>query len=942
MKKDFDTVFNARISCAYDEFLWMRYMNSKISEKSVFLIDGSSFLYRAYYGLKPLHTSKGKTVQAVYGFCRMIKKLIDTYAIKHLVLVWDSKGQTDRQKIYEQYKATRQSAPTDLFEQKEYIQKFADLVQIEQLSLIGAEADDLMYSLAHKMDLQGYQSIIVSSDKDMRQAISDQILILDPFKDVFMDKQACYERYGFDVSKLPFYFAILGDSSDNIPGVKGIGEKGATELVNQFNSLQDLYDNLDKVSKERTRILLEQSRENAFLSEQLFLLKTYDVATNIEDIAFDIKNWACALPLFQELEFKSLVADIEKHYDVEASKWIEVSVPLEEKYTFILVDTEQKLVDLCEKLKQHKAFAIDTETTGLNPMQTHLVGISICYQEGIAFYIPFGHQLEQQQSLFGEALTTASQLSKDFVFTCLMPICQDVTTKKYLHNAKFDQLVLLQAGMELKGVAFDTMIAASLVVKEWEKKGLKDLSKQIFEEDMISYADVIKKHQVVDFSYIPLQDATSYAAADAHQTFKLVAFFEKELIDKNLDKLFYEIEMPVHDVLVNMQYEGIFCDSDLLSAIGFKISADLSEIEQEIYTIVGHNINLNSPKQVRELLFDELKLMPQGKSDKGAMSTDAQVLSKLSQEHVVPGMILKYRELYKLKSTYIDALPTYINPQTGRIHTSWNQTLVATGRLSSSEPNLQNIPRDGHEQDTDVRSAFKPQNGWTFIAADYSQIELRILAQFSGDRYLIDAFLHHKDIHAQTAAKLFDVDEHLVTSEQRSIGKRINFSVLYGLTPYGLSRDMQISYAEAKKYIDRYFERYSDVQQWMDAVVASVQKHGYTETFFGRKRYVPGIYEKNKTLFELARRIAINTPAQGTAAEITKLGMIAFQKALIAHGLQGKILLQIHDELLVSCPDSEVEKTEKLLKNCLESVVTFKIPLIVSTKIGKSWRDVTK
>lgn len=920
-------------------------MNNKISEKSVFLIDGSSFLYRAYYGLKPLHTSKGKTVQAVYGFCRMIKKLIDMYSVKHLVIVWDSKGQTDRQKMYEHYKATRQSAPSDLFEQKEYIQKFADLVSIEQLSLLGAEADDLMYSLAKKLNNQDYDAVIVSSDKDMRQAIDDRIFILDPFKDSFMDIQACNERYGFDVKKLPFYFAILGDASDNIPGVKGIGEKGATELVKNFESLSDLYENLEKVPKERTRMLLQQSKENAFLSHQLFLLKIYEIKTDLNDIAFDVKNWAGALSLFQELEFKTLVADIEKKYDTSLQKqWVEASIPLEEKYAFVLVDTEQKLIDVCQKLREHKAFAIDTETTGLDPMQAKLVGISICYQEGIAFYIPFGHLLEQQQSLFAGPSCQPGQLQKDLVFSYLRPIFEDHSVKKYLHNAKFDQLVLLQAGICLKGVYFDTMIAASLVVKEWEKKGLKDLSKQIFEEDMISYADMIKKHQALDFSGIPLIDATVYAAADAHQTFKLVSFFEKEMKEKNLEKLFYEIEMPVHEVLVNMQHEGVFCDANILSTLGFKISADLEKIEKEIFAVVGRNVNLNSPKQVRELLFDELKLTPQGKSDKGdTFSTDAQVLTKLASEHVVPGMILKYRELYKLKSTYIDALPTYINPKTGKIHSSWNQTLVATGRLSSSEPNLQNIPRDGHEYDIDIRSAFKAQDGWSFIAADYSQIELRILAEFSQDKYLIEAFLHNKDIHAQTAAKLFDIQEDAVTSEQRSIGKRINFSVLYGLTPYGLSRDMQISYSEAKKYIDRYFEQYKDVQQWMDAVVELVQQHGYTQTLFHRRRYVPGIYEKNKNLFELARRIAINTPAQGTASEITKLGMIAFQKKLHNfEGLEAKILLQIHDELLISCPDHEVEKVRELLKGCLESVVTFKIPLIVSTKIGKSWREVTK
>lgn len=919
-------------------------MNSKISDKAVFLVDGSSFLYRAYYGLKPLHTSKGLTVQAVYGFCRMIKKLIDTYNVKHLVIVWDSKGKTDRQAMYPEYKATRQAAPSDLFTQKEFITRFAELINIEQLSLTGAEADDLMYSLAKKVNRQDYQAVIVSSDKDMRQAISEQIFILDPFKDVFMDEESCEKRYGFHVAKLPFYFAILGDSSDNIPGIKGIGEKGATGLVKNFSNLQDLYDNLDKVPKERTRMLLLANKENAFLSEGLFLLKTYAISTDMQDIAFDPKNWANALPLFQELEFKSLVADIQKKYDivVEAPESV-AAIPLEQKYRFELVDTEQKLIDLCKQLQKHKAFAVDTETTGLDPMQAELIGISVSYEEGSAFYIPFGHKCEMQQSLLKADSSTLIQLSKDVVFKHLKSIFQDATIKKYLHNAKFDGLVFMQAGIRLSGIFFDTLIAANLLLKEWEKKGLKELSKQLFDEDMISYQDIVKKHKAVDFSYVPLKDAMIYAAADAHQTLKLFHTFEKQLRDRHLDRLFYEIEMPTCAVLTDMQREGIYCDSQVLAELGCKISADLERIEQNIYGLIGREINLNSPKQIKELLFDELKLTPQGKTDSGkTFSTDSQALLLLSAEHEVPGMILKYRELYKLKSTYVEALPTYINKLTGRIHTSWNQTLVATGRLSSADPNLQNIPKDGHGYDIDVRSAFKSKQGWTFISADYSQIELRILAEFSSDISLVNAFLHDKDIHAQTAAKLFDVDEKKVTSEQRDIGKRINFSVLYGLTPYGLSRDMQISYAQAKQYIDRYFEQYKDVQEWMNEVVASTQRNGYTQTFFGRRRYVPGIYEKNKTLFELARRIAINTPAQGTAAEITKLGMLAFQRALHDQCLEGKIILQIHDELLISCPDNEVEKTRELLKHCLESVVNFKIPLIVSTKIGKNWREVTK
>jgi DNA polymerase-1 len=507
--------------------------------------------------------------------------------------------------------------------------------------------------------------------------------------------------------------------------------------------------------------------------------------------------------------------------------------------------------------------------------------------------------------------------------------------------------VLLQAGFNVLGIEFDTMIAASLVTKEWEKNGLKELSKQFFDETMLAYKDTIKEHKAQDFSDIPVAAAVHYAAADAHQTLKLVSVFKKELQEQEMEQLFYDIELPVNDVLVAMQQEGIICDKEVLLHLSKQVDHDLKMIEQKIYQAAGKNINLNSPKQVRELLFDTLKLPPQKKSGKGEVySTDAQVLVVLAKDHEIPQMMLAYRELFKLKSTYIDALPNYINPATHRIHTSWNQTIVATGRVSSSNPNLQNIPKDGleygKEYDVDVRSAFKAKRGWSFISADYSQIELRVLAQLSKDKNLVDAFLTGKDIHVQTAAKMFDVKESDVSSQQRSIGKRLNFSILYGLTAYGLSRDMTISYADAKKYIELYFEQYPGVLKWMDDVVEFVKKTGYTKTLYGRRRYLPGIYEKNKNLFELARRIAINTPAQGTAAEVTKIGMIKFHKILQDQKLDGKILLQIHDELLVTCPDDQVEQTMKLLEKALVQAVDWDIKLEVSIRSGKNWRSVSK
>jgi len=913
-------------------------MQDKISKKSVFIVDGSSFLYRAYYGLRPLHTSKGMAIHAVYGFCRMLKKLIDQFEIEHILVVWDSKGKTQRHEIFPAYKATRQEAPSDIFQQKELIQEITEILKIAQLSQVGQEADDLMYSFAKKCNDSGYDAVIVSSDKDMRQAINQHIIIYDPFFDKIIDEASAQERYGFEIEKIPFYFSLLGDSSDNIPGVKGVGEKTATELVQKFASLDDMYQNLDKIEKERTRKLLQDSQENAYISYQLFLLKNVDVDTTVSQVGFDEKQWALGLPFFEKLEFKSLVKDIIKKH-TSFSVVPEAETPkhnqLHEKYEFICITDQDLLLKLCKQLEAVSGFALDTETDDLDPMRATLIGISISYIKGQAFYIPLGHS------------NAENQLTKEFVMECLGPILQNKKIAKYMHNAKYDIIILNRAQLPVAGIVFDTLIAASLLTKEWEKKGLKDLSEQIFDEKMTGYKELVSMYKVDNFKDLPLDGATLYAAADAHQTLQLYEVFKVELEKQGLQDLFYGIELPVNDVLIAMQQEGIYCNADILLHLGKQVEQDLKIIEQKIYAFAGEEINLNSPKQIRELLFEKLKLQPQKKSGKTQLhSTDAEVLAFLAKEHEVPMLLLAYRELYKLKSTYIDALPLCINPVTGKIHTSWNQAGVATGRLSSSNPNLQNIPTDGLEfgkkYDVNIRKSFESEPGWSFISADYSQIELRILAQFSKDKNLVDAFLSDMDIHIQTASQIFDVPLENVSAAQRNIGKRLNFSILYGLTPYGLSKDLDIPFSDAKKYIEKYFEQYPKVLSWMDLVVDEVKKSGYTKTLYGRRRYLPGIYEKNKNLYELARRIAINTPVQGTAAEITKMGMIQFYKEIIDHKLQAKILLQIHDELLVTCPDTEVETVKKLLKKSLESVVEFEIPLRVTLRSGKDWEEVTK
>ncbi|MEX0939774.1 MAG: DNA polymerase I [Candidatus Babeliales bacterium] len=906
-------------------------MEKITSKKTVFLIDGSSFLYRAYYSLRPLHTKQGEPVQAVYSFIRMIKKMIDAFKPSYLTLVWDSKGKTIRHEVYPEYKATRQEPPSDLFKQKEHIQEFADLIGITQIAQSGEEADDLMYSIAKDLEKNGMNAVFVTSDKDMGQALSDSITIFDPFKDQFIDAEVFEKNMGFSVKKLPFYFALLGDASDNIPGVKGIGKKGATDIVQQFDSLEDLYENLDKVKKERTRKALEEQKKEAFLSRQLFLLHYCPLNIDLKDLTFDRNQWMNALPLFEALEFKSLVKDIQGKLPLEKRQKLSEL----KGYTFKTIITEADLAELCQQIQQEKIVAIDTELNGLDPLQDKLVGLCICVKKGTAYYIPFGHEMAEKQ------------LSRDQVLNAFKPLLIDPTIKKIMHHAKFDMLALIHYGIEVKGLIFDTLIAAHLITEDWQRIGLKSLSEYYLNEPMFTFADVVTNNGYKKFGDLPIDLATEYAASDAHQTLQLEPILRAELIKQNMYTLFETIEFPLIQVLFEMEKQGIYLDTDILQKIDKQVTYDLSEIKNHITELIGpefKNINLNSPKQLGQLLFEQLKLPPQKKTmGRTSYSTDVEVLEALSELHPVPALIVKYRELFKLKSTYIDALPTYINPETGRIHTTFSQTAVATGRLASSNPNLQNIPTDSaHYKGLHLRSAFKPKEGNVFLSADYSQIELRVLAFLSQDEALVNAFLKGEDIHTRTAAKLFDTSIDNVISAQRQIGKRINFSILYGLTPYGLSKDLKIPFKDAKIYIEKYFAQYPQVSTWMDSIIAETKEHGYVTTYFGRRRYIPGIYEENKVLFDLARRIAINTKAQGTAAELMKLGMINLNKALKKENLNAKILLQIHDELLISVPQNELSQTEKVVKQILENVVNWNVPLVVSTRFGNDWQEITK
>ncbi|MDR3647247.1 MAG: DNA polymerase I [Candidatus Babeliales bacterium] len=934
--------------------------------KTIFLVDGSTFLYRAYYGMKPLHTSKGVPIQAVYNFCRMIKKLINNFDPHLFAIVWDSKGPTKRKEIYPEYKAGRQAPPTDLFEQKDTILKFGELIGLPMIAVPGVEADDIIFSLTQDFK-KDYEVVVIASDKDLYQILDDNVYVFDPFKDLLVDENEYSQILGFSVDKLPFYFALLGDASDNIPGVKGVGKTTALELVQNFDSIEDLYKNIEKLKKDRTKQLLKANEANAFLSYQLFCAIYHPNNIDAKSLKFDPNNWKNAKPLFVEYELKSLITDMQENNEKQPEAPTEFFAKTK-GYKFKCVTTKTDLDDLVKHLKEKKVFAVDTELDGLDTSTSKLIGMSFCAQAGLAFYVPFGHknvanktieqkeQVEVQTSLFSKPLPDlnqdqktlenvqeSGQLSPETVFAAIKPILEDPQYKKILHNAKFDKFAFYHNGINLNGISDDTMIEAGLIVEDWQRVGLKSLSQHYLNETMLTFEDVVKNKKLKDFSFVDLETATDYAAADSHQTFVIKEILDKRIAELKLEKVYKEIEMPVLEILFEMEKQGIFVDVNILSEIDKRLTSNIAKIDLAIQTFVNSEIpiNLNSPKQIEELLFTKLNLPTKAKTGKGkSYSTDHSVLQELADLHPIPNLILKYRELYKLKSTYVDALPTYINKKTGKVHTTFTQVMTSTGRLSSYYPNLQNIPTG--DEAFSIRSAFKPDEGYVFLSADYSQIELRILAYLSQDKNLINSFLNNEDVHTTTSAYIFGVTKEQVTSEQRQVGKRINFSVLYGVTPFGLSKDLKISMNAAKIYIDKYFEQYPEVLAWMKHTEEFAKEKGYVKTVFDRIRFVPGIYERNKTLFDAARRIAINMPAQGTAADIMKVGMINLDREFKSHDLGAKMLLQIHDELLIMVPKGQEVQTEQLVKKVLESVVNWNVPLTVTTRFGNDWQEVSK
>ncbi len=887
------------------------------AKSPVYLIDGSAYFYRAYHAVAPLTTTNGLPTHAAFGFVNILRRVIKEKEPEFLAVAFDAKGPNFRHDRYPAYKANRPPMPDDLAVQIPYIKEIVGAYNLYTMEELGVEADDLIASAARRLERLGYRVIVVSGDKDLLQLVNKNIILWDPMKDVHMDVAGVKKRYNVGPEQLLDFFALMGDKSDNIPGVPGIGPKSAEKLINEFGTLENLYKNLAGLKKSKMKENLEAHREDAFLSRELIRLKeSLDVSEDIDDYRLPGPDVGKLKKLYTELEFTRLLK-------------AEVPAKAVSRKGFYLVQTAEDLAALEKLLYRADCLVLDTETSDLDPLSAELVGLSLSTGSKEAFYIPLGHRSEAGALLAG-------QLAKKDVLRTLQPFLENAKLPKLGHNIKFDySIIRLQGeGVSLKGPLWDTMIACYLLDPGRRTFKLDDLCREFLDIRMTTFAEVTGKDRRPDaFAYVTPKDAKNYSCEDVHGTFLLWERFKPQLEKNKLWDLFTDLETPLVPILAEMELAGIKVDTGLLQDLAAEFKEKLADLERKIYQIAGMEFNINSPKQLGEILFDRLKL-PHGRKTKTGYSTDVKVLEKLSF-HELPRAVLVHRNLSKLQSTYVEKLAGLTHPKTGRVHTSFNQTVTATGRLSSSNPNLQNIPIRTEEGQR-IRQAFVPEAGHLFVAGDYSQIDLRVLAHYSQDRALLEAFRSGQDIHSRTAAEIFFVSPMLITPQMRRVAKTINFGIVYGMSSFGLAGQLNLSRKEAQTFIDRYFKHYAGVQQFMEDIVRQAREDLSVTTLFNRIRFLPDITSSNRTKREFAERAAINTPIQGTAADIIKLAMIRVDQELQRAGLQAKMLLQIHDELVFEVPEKEEGECKKLVKECMESVLELDVPLVVNISVGKN------
>ena len=891
--------------------------------KSLYIIDGSSYIFRAYFGIRQfLSTSKGFPTNALYGFINMLQKVVKDEKPDYLCVAFDSKEKTFRHDIYSDYKANRDAPPEDLAKQFPYFEPLVDAFNISSIRIPGYEADDIIGTLALKGSKAGFRVVIVSGDKDMMQLVSPEVQMLDTMKNKWIGVNEVKEKFGVPPEKVIEVMGLMGDSSDHIPGVKGVGPKTATQLIQKYGSIEELYKSIDEIEKKKLKEKLIQDKERALLSRKLVTIDTaMTLECSLDELKVRPSKNEDLRKLFSEFEFSSMLAVLEDGSE-ETSK---TTQPLKKKYETVL--TEVAFNKWIKKLKKNKIFALDLETTSLRPVQARAVGISFSCNMGEACYIPLGHSY----------LGMPDQLGVDWVFDKLKPILEDPKIKKVGQNIKYDLIVLKNEGIQLQGIAFDTMLASYLLNPSSRGHNMDALALEHLGHTTIRYKDVVgTASKEIGFDQVQIDRATEYAAEDADITWRLYEKLSGLLKGEDL-KIFEKIELPLLEVLGDMELQGMALDKSHLQKLSQRIHLLLAEQEKEIYELAGEEFNINSPKQLSVILFEKLEL-PVIKKTKTGYSTDVSVLEELSAEHDLPEVILLYRQLAKLKSTYVDALQEEIFGKTVRVHTSFNQSVAATGRLSSSNPNLQNIPIRT-EMGREIRKSFIAEGSNKILSADYSQVELRVLAHMSEDESLIDAFINGEDIHTRTAVEIFGTTAERLDAEARRMAKAVNFGIVYGLSAFGLSRQLKIFPKEAKKFIDQYFELYKNVKIYMERTVEDARAMGYTLTLMNRKRYLPDLNSKNRQAREAAERIAINSPIQGSAADLIKLAMINLDREITQKKLNSRMILQVHDELVFECPSEEEEEMRALVKKEMEEVMPLKVPLLVDIGWGDNWND---
>ncbi|MCP3941566.1 MAG: DNA polymerase I [Desulfobacteraceae bacterium] len=885
--------------------------------KKIFLIDGSAFLYRAFHAIRTLSTSNGHPTNATFGFTRILLKLLRENTPEYAVVFFDVKGPTFRHTMYDQYKANRSPMPEELVVQVPDVKRMISALNIPIIQKTGFEADDLVGTYATLAEKAGFQIVMVTGDKDFIQLITDKCVLWDPMKDTITDVAKVKEDMGITPIQFIDVLGLAGDTADNIPGVKGVGPKTAIKLITEFGSIDGIYENLDQLkTKKKLYENLCASRETALLSRDLATIdRNITVDDNIESFklpAFDTRK---AFELFQELEFKNLATEFAQETD-------------KSKKTYKLITRPQEMEELVKTLEKEKVFAIDTETTSKHPMEAQLVGISFSYTDNTGFYIPVAHTHP------GEI----EQLDKKEILRIFKPILENPEIQKVGQNIKYDYIVLARYGIKLAGIVFDTMIASYLLDPGVRGHSLDNIAMNLFGHKTISYEQITGKgKKSIGFEETPILEAVDYAAEDADLTFMAYGVLKKQLREKGLLPLMETLEVPLITVLANMEMEGIKVDAPALANLSLTFEAEMEILEKEIYELAGEKFNINSSQQLGVILFEKLNLQTSKKTKKKTgYSTDVEVLTKLAKTHELPNKLLRYRTLGKLKSTYVESLTKLIHPETGRIHTSFNQAITVTGRLSSSKPNLQNIPirkKEGKK----IRETFIPKAGYTLISADYSQIELRVLAHCANDKILIEAFNNDEDIHTRTALEVFQIMPAFITDDLRNQAKAINFGIVYGMSAFRLANELNISRKMATTYIDNYFKRYAGVKQFIDNTIEETTKTCEVSTIFGRKRRLDDIRSSNTNIRNFAQRAAINTPIQGSAADLIKLAMIKMEAALVKNRLASKMLLSVHDEIIFETPMEEKDQLILIAREIMENVHPLKVPLKVNFGVGETW-----